>query len=82
MKFRQKPVVVEAVQFLKSFDHPSVSWVILPTGKGVYWFDAFEEGGYIVTPGDWIITSANGEISHCKQEVFNMNYEIVEDDPN
>ena len=74
MKFRKKPVVIEAAQWLKDGDHPDVR--VLPMGHG--WVETLE-GGYIVTPGDWIITGVKGEHYPCKPDIFEMTYEPVEE---
>ena len=41
------------------------------------WIDTLE-GGHIVCPGDWIITGVKGEKYPCKDEIFRMTYEPVE----
>jgi len=40
------------------------------------WIDTLE-GGYIVCPGDWIITGVQGEFYPCKPDIFNETYEEV-----
>lgn len=40
------------------------------------WIDTFE-GGYIVCPGDWVITGVRGERYPCKPDVFEKTYERV-----
>lgn len=77
MKYRKKPVVVEATQWFKMGDHPKVT--ILPRGldadKG--WIHTLE-GGHIVCPGDWIITGVKGEHYPCKPDIFELTYEVAE----
>ena len=87
MKFRKKPVVIEATQWFKHGDHPAVNlqythgpddehWrPTVPTGNG--WINTLE-GGHIVTPGDWIITGVKGEHYPCKPDIFEATYEPVE----
>lgn len=41
------------------------------------WIETFE-GGFIVCPGDWIITGVKGEHYPCKPDVFEATYEPVE----
>ena len=72
MKFRKKPVVIEATQWFKVGDHPAVAG--FPDDKG--WIDTLE-GGHIVTPGDWIITGTKGEKYPCKPDIFAEIYEPV-----
>ena len=80
MKFRKKPVVVEATQWFKMGDHPEVRAFFTddsePLGYG--WIKTLE-GGYIVTPGDWIITGVRDEAYPCKPDVFEAMYEKVEE---
>ena len=76
-KFRKKPIVIEAEQFL-----PPDVWV-----DGVYIDSESEtdfhidtlEGKYIVTPGDWIITGIAGEKYPCKPDIFEATYDLVEE---
>jgi hypothetical protein len=71
MKFRKKPVVIEAAQWFKMGDHPAFK-----KGKsngGIYIKTL--EGDHIVKPGDWIITGVKGEHYPCKPEIFEMTYE-------
>lgn len=79
MKYRKKPVVVEATQWFKNGDHPMVIayWVHDPDCKSRGWIDTLE-GGHIVTPGDWIITGVKNEHYPCKPDIFEMTYEAGE----
>ncbi len=90
MKFRKKPVVIEATQWFTHGDHPMVK--SLPVVKTLEiglalgeksngippnklgWVDTLE-GGHVVTPGDWIITGVKGEHYPCKPDIFEMTYE-------
>ncbi len=73
MKYRKKPVVIEATQWFKMGDHPAVRNSV--TGYGA--IDTLE-GVHTVTPGDWIITGVKGEHYPCKPDIFEMTYEVVE----
>jgi hypothetical protein len=93
MKFRKKPVVVEAVQFFSS-ELP------LPIGVQVheFWTDPADIGGRMkvkkfvvltihnhwtpVVDGDWIITEPDG-IHHypCKPDIFKNTYEPLDEQP-
>lgn len=68
MKYRKKPVVIEATQWFKYGDHPAV------TDIG---FISTLEGNMLVTPGDYIITGVKGEHYPCKPDIFEMTYEEV-----
>ena len=74
MKYRKKPLVVEAVQWFKLGDHPAV---FIGRDFGVPTV-ATLEGLHIVTPGDYIITGVKGEHYPCKPDIFAMTYEPVE----
>ena len=74
MKFRKKPIVIEASQWLKMGDHPAVR---ASTWNSRFFIDTLE-GDHTVTPGDWIITGVKGEFYPCKDEIFKMTYEAVE----
>lgn len=74
MKYRKKPVVIDAVQWFKDGDHPAVT--AYPDLKDGGWIDTLE-GGHIVTPGDWIITGVKGEHYLCT-DIFELTYEAAE----
>lgn len=74
MKYRKKPVVIDAVQWLKHGDHPKVTEY---EKAGYGWIETLE-GGHIVTSGDWIIKGVNGEFYPCKPDIFEKTYELVE----
>ena len=83
MKYRKRPVVVEAYQWwpsghpsappdYKESDHPEVTrWEENPAYG---WVNTLE-GGHVVTPGDWIITGIQGEHYPCKPDIFAATYE-------
>lgn len=84
MKFRRKPVVIDAVQF----DPEVKPWpeCIIPWDAGGY-APRDMSWGYINTPearrnvqsGDWIITYLSGaEYDLMKPEIFALTYEPVE----
>ena len=73
MKFRKKPVIIEATQWFEHGDHPMVKPYNTPK---LGWIDTLE-GGHIVSSGDWIITGVNGEHYPCKPDIFEKTYEPV-----
>lgn len=94
MKYRKKPVVVEATQWFKGGDHPKVQ----PLEHGPWNFDLDEPCGTCkqdreihgelrvldsvflwVCPGDWIIECSIGELHLCKPDVFEHTYELAEE---
>ena len=79
MKYRKKPVVIEATQWFQMGDHSAVvlkSESSRHADEGVPWI-ATLEGGHIVTPGDFIITGVKGEHYPCKPDIFALTYEEV-----
>jgi len=90
MKYRKKPVVIEAVQWFQNGDHPEVRYYRHPSIPGTEWcancnrmfhdhgwIDTLE-GGHIVCVGDWIITGVKKEHYPCKPDIFEATYEPVE----
>ena len=88
MKFRKKPVVIEAAQFLPSEKHlqdifelakGGTRRVDLLTMEGAYpqLFIETLEGRMEARVGDWIIKGVSGEIYPCKPDIFEMTYEAV-----
>jgi len=76
MKFRKKPVVIEATQWFKMGDHPAVGHN--GSEKGII---QTLEGPMTVSPGDWIITGVKGEHYPCKPDIFEATYEAAEPAP-
>jgi hypothetical protein len=89
VKYRKKPVVIEAVQFFAA-DHPS-TWhpAIQQGGKGYdqygeqfsyprFWIKTLE-GFHEVTDQDWIITGVKGEVYPCKPDIFLATYEPIKE---
>jgi hypothetical protein len=84
-KYRKKPVVIEAVQFLGSGRSCTIVTEFLggPHDSGHRWKSNTYEGGWIVTlegdmefgPGDWIIRGVQGELYPCKPDIFAATYE-------
>lgn len=84
MKFRKKPVVIEAVQFpytgvktkeLSDFlgwphDNDGWNWLTIKT----------LEGNHKALPGDWIIKGVKGEFYPCKPDIFAATYEEADND--
>lgn len=78
MKFRTKPLVVDAVQW---WPGKVIDGVIVPDPDSTTRFDPFvktPEGPLRVSPGDWIITGIKGEKFSCKPDVFERSYDLIE----
>jgi hypothetical protein len=82
-KFRRRPIVIDAIQWFKLGDHPSVKpyagQLGAVSGAGPYGWVPTLEGGHIVTPGDWIITGVQGELYPCKPDIFAATYEPAQE---
>jgi hypothetical protein len=82
VKFRKKPVVIEAVQWTgHNYDEveefmrhsPTVlanRVIVIPT----------LEGDHQASPKDWIIKGVNGEFYSCEPDIFEATYESVRPD--
>ena len=90
MKYRKKPVVIEAVEF-RGFEEDNFSerpeWLIkaIYEDEVVKFFDKKDtltietlEGQIYASPGDYIIKGVNGEFYPCKPDIFEQTYELVE----
>ena len=80
MKYRKKPVVVEAMQFTADTKSNDVIKVfgedpIEPDMNG--YFILTLEGAMEVTYGDYIIKGVQGEFYPCKPDIFRETYEEV-----
>lgn len=92
MKFRKKPVVIEAEQWFPGKHVDGVCGDDPNKLCGSVLVGGLEdnahlkphvhtlEGIYAVTPGDWIITGVKGEKYPCKPDIFPLTYEPVEED--
>ena len=87
VKYRKKPVVIEAIQFLDTVESISaLSEFIGETikvdysnpDKPIFKIDTLE-GPHIANVGDYIIKGVKGEFYPCKPDIFEMTYERVDD---
>jgi len=93
MKYRKKPVVIEAVKWdglnlqdIIDFVGKDLKYTITDTawqaGKGKPHADMLIhtlEGDHICTEGDFIIKGVQGEFYPCKPDIFEKTYEAVEE---
>lgn len=77
MKYRKKPVEVEAFKWLH--DEVPEWWktyvgiqIEVDTGSALI---ETLEGTMRASPGDWIIKGVKGELYPCKPEIFEISYE-------
>lgn len=85
MKFRKKPIVVDAIQF-DGCNHDEIrefsegACVSCKPWKEAYAWLKIEtlEGCMEATIGDWIIRGIKGEFYPCKPDIFEATYEPVD----
>jgi len=89
-KFRKKPVVVEARQYLNDESSYGVlHWINEgqhkrgPDVPFATWINGeltipTLEGDHVASVGDWIIQGVQGEFYPCKPDIFEATYERVE----
>jgi hypothetical protein len=92
MKYRKKPVVIEAEQYKPGMEDGFNCYEILGKYIGYYPKDGplprskrvpaiyTLEGPHEITMGDWIITGVKGERYPIKADIFEMTYEPVEEE--
>jgi len=78
-KFRKKPVVIEAVQWMGGEQIPPAPHSLLRETWTKHWDLQTLEGWYRLTPLDWIICGVKGEFYPCKPDIFEATYEAVEE---
>lgn len=83
-RFRKRPVVVEAVQWIESNlnELQAFGAPVIPVAADSRYLiiETLEDGPdgqvtHAVTPGDWIIRGVNGEYYACKPDIFEATYE-------
>ena len=86
MKFRKKPVVIEAEHLDGTPEgcrrvHDFLGWEHTDAGNcpGPIMIDT-AEGEMMASLGDWIIKGVKGEFYPCKPDIFAMTYEPVSHD--
>lgn len=77
MRYRKKPVVVEAVQWIGDIK-PIHDFGAGYTLRGTELFIETLEGAMRANPGDWIIKGVAGEFYPCRDAIFRLTYEILE----
>lgn len=90
MKYRKKPVVIEAFQYDGDFKNQNEEyyvpqWAVEAYENGTLFFDGPTlkvktlEGDMIANVNDYIIRGVKGELYPCKSEIFEVTYEKVEE---
>lgn len=87
MKYRKKPVIIEAFKWDASNSESTVAplWLLDKFNEFIRFYDDGTikiktlEGEMTVSDGDYIIKGVQGEIYPCKPDIFDMTYEQVEE---
>lgn len=82
MRFRKKPVEIEAFQWA-----PGLTLADLPDWAIKHMVYSLSGGGLLIKTlegdmradrGDWIIRGVKGEVYPCKPDIFHATYEAVQ----
>lgn len=76
MKYRKKPIEIEAMQYLG--DNATDIVKFMGAGSDAKAFDGTIntlEGKLHISKGDWIIRGVKGELYPCKPDIFEATYE-------
>lgn len=93
MKYKKKPVVVEAFQYNGDLNgkYQAPDWALEAYKKGILYYasrldDQPElfietlEGTHHVSVGDYIIRGIQGELYPCKPDIFSETYDVLTGD--
>lgn len=91
MKFRKKPIVIEAIRW-EGYDVDPILGLGFPSTSfrrrhfrredgsilagGCLIIETLE-GDMVANPGDWIIRGVKGELYPCKPDIFSETYEAI-----
>ena len=78
MKFRKKPVVIEAIQLSESNHEEILKWMGCMAGVTLDFYIETLEGTMRADVGDWIIKGIIGEFYPCKPDIFEATYDKVD----
>ena len=84
MKYRKKPVVIEAIRYTgdnkgEIFEFTNKEIINVVSNTGYEHLTVFTlEGNHKADIGDWIIKGVKGEFYPCKPDIFEMTYDVLE----
>lgn len=94
MKFRKKPIVIEAFQYdgdlmYTNGDYYVPQWAINAFKNNIMYYDSIDkepselfiktlEGIRHISVGDYVIQGIKGELYPCKPDIFESTYEKYE----
>ena len=93
MKYRKKPIVIDAFEYDGDLMYSNgvwyvPDWAVQAFNDGILFYDENQpwnlyvrtlEGSMLVKVGDFIIKGINGELYPCKPDIFEKTYEKVEE---
>lgn len=90
MKFRKKPVVIEAVQWTGDNLYEVIEFTGRHESSKDWTWEQYRdivrkdglkiftlEGSMMASVGDWIIKGVKGEVYPCKPDIFEQTYENI-----
>jgi len=86
MKFRKKPAVIEAVQWIGTSENLNAIYEFMGNSPLLDYFPRVHptyliihtlEGNHQADIGDWVIKGVAGEYYPCKPDIFEQTYEPV-----
>lgn len=87
MKFRKKPVVIDAIRYAEDESNRAEVFAFcdrdgayIDTESGELVIRTWEDGTvgrHVASPGDWIIRGVEGECYPCKPSIFEASYEAA-----
>ena len=84
MRYRKKPIVIEAMQFTDEMKDRVHTWIRCNTagdfdddGNPILKIQTLE-GVMVANLGDWVIKGVKGEFYPCKADIFELTYEQAE----
>ena len=89
MKYRKKPVVIEAIRWdgenldeVMNFCNGDASYELMAVGSSELVIATLEDGEsiarHVASVGDFIIKGVAGEFYPCKPDIFDKTYEAAE----
>ena len=82
MRFRKKPVEIEAIQYVGTNLVQVAQFIADRDGQFIPSIGQIDivtlEGTMTASPGDWVICGTEGELYPCKPDAFAATFEPVE----
>lgn len=79
MKYKKKPVIVEAIQWTGDNTKEILDFCPIAIERKTYLCIPTLEGNHLADKGDFIIKGVKGEFYPCKPDIFEKTYEEVQE---